>query len=181
MLCRWSYYLILLLLPTGPPSRPAAESTGLEATFPEATPLAKAASLARVGTPPTGWDLFPPHSAASAAASSTDDLELALEFPATEAWGFELEGPGEERPAPCPSPQAPLLSLGWEDELQKPGAQVYMHFMQEHTCYDAMATSSKLVIFDTTLEVRTSLPHQSSVAMLNSIMPPPLVPSSTPC
>ncbi|MBZ3880606.1 5'-AMP-activated protein kinase subunit gamma-3, partial [Sciurus carolinensis] len=91
---------------------------------------------------------------ASAAGSSTDDLELAIEFPVTEAWGFELEGPREERPAPCPSPQAPLLSLGWEDELRKPGAQVYMHFMQEHTCYDAMATSSKLVIFDTTLEIK---------------------------
>ncbi|XP_027797664.2 5'-AMP-activated protein kinase subunit gamma-3 [Marmota flaviventris] len=141
-------------LEEGPPSRPAAESTGLEATFPEATPLAKAAPLARVGTPPTGWELFPQHSAASAASSSTDDLEVAMEFPAPEAWGFELEGPGEERPAPCPSPQAPLLSLGWEDELQKPGAQVYMHFMQEHTCYDAMATSSKLVIFDTTLEIK---------------------------
>eukprot|EP00071_Canis_lupus_P037431 XP_022270988.1 5'-AMP-activated protein kinase subunit gamma-3 isoform X6 [Canis lupus familiaris] len=43
---------------------------------------------------------------------------------------------------------------GWDDELQKPGAQVYMHFMQEHTCYDAMATSSKLVIFDITLEIK---------------------------
>ncbi|ELV10681.1 5'-AMP-activated protein kinase subunit gamma-3, partial [Tupaia chinensis] len=49
---------------------------------------------------------------------------------------------------------APLLKSGWDDELQKPGAQVYMHFMQEHTCYDAMATSSKLVIFDTTLEIK---------------------------
>lgn len=62
----------------------------------------------------------------------------------------------EEKPAPCPcpSPQALFPRLGWDDELQKPGAQVYMHFMQEHTCYDAMATSSKLVIFDTTLEIK---------------------------
>ncbi|XP_006168714.1 5'-AMP-activated protein kinase subunit gamma-3 [Tupaia chinensis] len=132
----------------GPRSRPAAESTRLEATFPEATPLAG------VGTPATGWDFLPPDSAASAAASDSDDLELAIEFPATEGWACELEGLVEERPAPCPSPQAPLLKSGWDDELQKPGAQVYMHFMQEHTCYDAMATSSKLVIFDTTLEIK---------------------------
>lgn len=39
-------------------------------------------------------------------------------------------------------------------------AQVYMHFMQEHTCYDAMATSSKLVIFDTMLQVEPPFcPH----------------------
>lgn len=77
-----------------------------------------------------------------------------MEFPAPEAWDCELKDLEEDRPALSPSPQAPLLSLGWDDELQKPGAQVYMHFMQEHTCYDAMATSSKLVIFDTTLEIK---------------------------
>ncbi|XP_073866269.1 5'-AMP-activated protein kinase subunit gamma-3 isoform X12 [Macaca fascicularis] len=89
-----------------------------------------------------------------ATGSSTDDVELATEFPATEAWQCELEGLVEERPAPCPSPQALFPKLGWDDELQKPGAQTYMRFMQEHTCYDAMATSSKLVIFDTTLEIK---------------------------
>ncbi|XP_017712410.1 5'-AMP-activated protein kinase subunit gamma-3 isoform X4 [Rhinopithecus roxellana] len=89
-----------------------------------------------------------------ATGSSTDEVELATEFPATEAWQYELEGLVEERPAPCPSPQALFPKLGWDDELQKPGAQIYMRFMQEHTCYDAMATSSKLVIFDTTLEIK---------------------------
>ncbi|XP_008057053.1 5'-AMP-activated protein kinase subunit gamma-3 [Carlito syrichta] len=137
----------------GSRSRPAAESTRLEATFPKATPLAQAAP-AGMGTPPTGWDFLPPDCADSAAVSSTDDVELVMEFPATEAWGCELEGLVEERPAPCPSPQALLPKLSWDDELQKPGAQVYMRFMQEHTCYDAMATSSKLVIFDTMLEIK---------------------------
>jgi 5'-AMP-activated protein kinase regulatory gamma subunit len=142
---------------TGAQSRPAAESIRLETTFPKATPLAQAAPLAMEETPPKGWDLLLPDCAASAVGSSTGDLELAVEFPAREAWDCELEGLEEGRPAPSPSPQAPLLSLGWDDELQKPGAQVYMHFMQEHTCYDAMATSSKLVIFDTMLEVRPLL------------------------
>ncbi|XP_033086098.1 5'-AMP-activated protein kinase subunit gamma-3 isoform X3 [Trachypithecus francoisi] len=138
----------------GPWSRPAAESTGLEATFPKAAPLAQA-DPASVGTPPTGWDCLPSDYIASATGSSTDEVELATEFPATEAWQYdELEGLVEERPAPCPSPQALFPKLGWDDELQKPGAQIYMRFMQEHTCYDAMATSSKLVIFDTTLEIK---------------------------
>lgn len=150
---RWSYCPLPLLPQTGPQSRPAAESTGLEATFPKATPLAQA-DPARVGTPPTGWDCLPSDCMASATGSSTDDVGLATEFPATEAWQCELEGLVEERPAPCPSPQALFPKLGWDDELQKPGAQIYMRFMQEHTCYDAMATSSKLVIFDTMLEVR---------------------------
>ncbi|XP_037706243.1 5'-AMP-activated protein kinase subunit gamma-3 [Choloepus didactylus] len=138
----------------GPPSRPAAESTRSDATFPKATPLAQAPPLAATGTPQTGGDFLPTDCAALAAASSTDDLDLGLEIPAPAAWRHELEGLEEERPAPCPSPQALLPRLGWDDELQKPGAQVYMHFMQEHTCYDAMATSSKLVIFDTTLQIK---------------------------
>ncbi|XP_037379957.1 5'-AMP-activated protein kinase subunit gamma-3 isoform X2 [Talpa occidentalis] len=141
-------------LEEGSPSRTAAESTRLEATFPKATPLAQAAPMARVDTSPIEWDFLPPDCAASAAVTRTGNLGLGREFPATAAWGYELESLAAERPGPCPSPQAPLPRLGWVDELQKPEAQVYMHFMQEHTCYDAMATSSKLVIFDTTLEIK---------------------------
>ncbi|XP_036714660.1 5'-AMP-activated protein kinase subunit gamma-3 isoform X3 [Balaenoptera musculus] len=134
-------------------SRPAAESTGLEATFPKATPRTQAAPLAGVDSPTAERDILPADCAASASGSSADDLDLGIEFSATAAWGNEL-GLVEERPAPCPSPQALLPRLGWDDELRKPGAQVYMHFMQEHTCYDAMATSSKLVIFDTMLQIK---------------------------
>ncbi|XP_032268037.1 5'-AMP-activated protein kinase subunit gamma-3 [Phoca vitulina] len=134
-------------------ARPPAEYTGLEATFPKATHLSQDAPLARLGSPPAEWDIFPHDDAASAVGSSTDDLELDIEFPATAGWGYEL-GLVEERPSLCPSPRALLPRPGWDDELQKPGAQVYMRFMQEHTCYDAMATSSKMVIFDTMLEIK---------------------------
>uniref|UniRef100_K7GSK9 Protein kinase AMP-activated non-catalytic subunit gamma 3 n=1 Tax=Sus scrofa TaxID=9823 RepID=K7GSK9_PIG len=137
----------------GPQSRPVAESTGQEATFPKATPLAQAAPLAEVDNPPTERDILPSDCAASASDSNTDHLDLGIEFSASAASGDEL-GLVEEKPAPCPSPEVLLPRLGWDDELQKPGAQVYMHFMQEHTCYDAMATSSKLVIFDTMLEIK---------------------------
>ncbi|XP_054441625.1 5'-AMP-activated protein kinase subunit gamma-3 isoform X2 [Pteronotus mesoamericanus] len=127
----------------GPQSRPAAEYIGLEATFPKATPLAQAAPL----------DTIPSECAASAPGSSADGLELGEEVPASAACRYEL-GLLEEGPARCAPLQAPLPRQGLDDELQKPGAQVYMHFMQKHTCYDAMATSSKLVIFDTTLEIK---------------------------
>lgn len=36
-------------------------------------------------------------------------------------------------------------------------AVVYMNFMKSHRCYDAIPTSCKLVIFDTTLQVRLQL------------------------
>ncbi|XP_027729498.1 5'-AMP-activated protein kinase subunit gamma-3 [Vombatus ursinus] len=64
------------------------------------------------------------------------------------------EGEIPERVTRSPSPQILLPKLGWDEELLRPGAQIYMHFMQEHSCYDAMATSSKLVIFDTMLEIK---------------------------
>lgn len=162
---------------TGPQSRPVAESTGQEATFPKATPLAQAAPLAEVDNPPTERDILPSDCAASASDSNTDHLDLGIEFSASAASGDEL-GLVEERPALCPSPEVLLPRLGWDDELQKPGAQVYMHFMQEHTCYDAMATSSKLVIFDTMLEVRPRLsPPPSSPPRQDAL---PALPPSKP-
>ncbi|XP_069576553.1 5'-AMP-activated protein kinase subunit gamma-3b isoform X2 [Brachyistius frenatus] len=35
-----------------------------------------------------------------------------------------------------------------------PDTYIYMNFMKSHCCYDAVPTSSKLVIFDTTLQVK---------------------------
>ncbi|XP_062287457.1 5'-AMP-activated protein kinase subunit gamma-3b [Scomber scombrus] len=39
-------------------------------------------------------------------------------------------------------------------EGSDPDIFIYMNFMKSHCCYDAIPTSSKLVIFDTTLEVK---------------------------
>ncbi|XP_072902283.1 5'-AMP-activated protein kinase subunit gamma-1-like isoform X2 [Hemitrygon akajei] len=36
----------------------------------------------------------------------------------------------------------------------EPDANIYMNFMKAHQCYDAIPTSSKLVVFDTTLQVK---------------------------
>ncbi|XP_030006131.1 5'-AMP-activated protein kinase subunit gamma-1 isoform X1 [Sphaeramia orbicularis] len=41
-----------------------------------------------------------------------------------------------------------------ETQTQDADATVYMNFMKNHRCYDAIPTSCKLVIFDTTLQVK---------------------------
>lgn len=48
-----------------------------------------------------------------------------------------------------------ILGLGPETEFQTPDAEVYMHFLRSHCCYDAIPTSCKLVVFDVSLEVVT--------------------------
>ncbi|XP_030134199.3 5'-AMP-activated protein kinase subunit gamma-3 isoform X2 [Taeniopygia guttata] len=45
-----------------------------------------------------------------------------------------------------------ILGLGSETEFQTPDAEVYMHFLRSHCCYDAIPTSCKLVVFDISLE-----------------------------
>ncbi|XP_057223553.1 LOW QUALITY PROTEIN: 5'-AMP-activated protein kinase subunit gamma-3 [Malurus melanocephalus] len=46
------------------------------------------------------------------------------------------------------------LGPGLEAELQTPDAEVYMHFLRSHCCYDAIPTSCKLVVFDISLEIK---------------------------
>ncbi|NXA32853.1 AAKG3 kinase, partial [Eudromia elegans] len=46
------------------------------------------------------------------------------------------------------------LGPGPDCEFQTPDAEVYTHFMRSHCCYDALPTSCKLVVFDTTLEIK---------------------------
>uniref|UniRef100_A0A672YTW6 Protein kinase, AMP-activated, gamma 3b non-catalytic subunit n=1 Tax=Sphaeramia orbicularis TaxID=375764 RepID=A0A672YTW6_9TELE len=56
--------------------------------------------------------------------------------------------------------QVPLFEFDdSEDEggglsMKTPDTFIYMNFMKSHCCYDAIPTSSKLVIFDTTLQVK---------------------------
>ncbi|XP_015724695.1 5'-AMP-activated protein kinase subunit gamma-3 isoform X2 [Coturnix japonica] len=47
-----------------------------------------------------------------------------------------------------------ILGLEPDNNFQTPDAEVYMHFMRSHCCYDAVPTSCKLVVFDTTLEIK---------------------------
>ncbi|XP_041102776.1 5'-AMP-activated protein kinase subunit gamma-2-like isoform X2 [Polyodon spathula] len=48
-----------------------------------------------------------------------------------------------------------LEKLELEDEaVEEPESDIYMRFMKSHKCYDIVPTSSKLVVFDTTLQVK---------------------------
>ncbi|KAG7467361.1 hypothetical protein MATL_G00152570 [Megalops atlanticus] len=55
-----------------------------------------------------------------------------------------------------PLAQVPVLDNGltMKETAPDPDHNVYMKFMMSHCCYDAIPTSSKLVIFDTTLQVK---------------------------
>ncbi|XP_064410693.1 5'-AMP-activated protein kinase subunit gamma-2 isoform X2 [Latimeria chalumnae] len=69
-------------------------------------------------------------------------------------------------PAPAPFPTATskmvqglaegmLEKLELEDEaIEESENDIYMRFMKSHKCYDIVPTSSKLVVFDTTLQVK---------------------------
>ncbi|XP_070771458.1 5'-AMP-activated protein kinase subunit gamma-3b [Enoplosus armatus] len=65
-----------------------------------------------------------------------------------------------------PLAKVPLFEMAQEEEDEDedvlsmkgrdadPDTFIYMNFMKSHCCYDAIPTSSKLVIFDTTLQVK---------------------------
>ncbi|XP_068073202.1 5'-AMP-activated protein kinase subunit gamma-2a isoform X3 [Danio rerio] len=76
--------------------------------------------------------------------------------------------PPTAKPPPCPS-SAPISTsrtvhglsedmlekLDIEDEaVEHSESDIYMRFMKSHKCYDIVPTSSKLVVFDTTLQVK---------------------------
>ncbi|XP_055058980.2 5'-AMP-activated protein kinase subunit gamma-1 isoform X1 [Misgurnus anguillicaudatus] len=42
----------------------------------------------------------------------------------------------------------------YDEATEEPGSEIYMRFMKSHKCYDLIPTSSKLVVFDTTLQVK---------------------------
>uniref|UniRef100_A0A8C2KI32 Protein kinase, AMP-activated, gamma 2 non-catalytic subunit b n=1 Tax=Cyprinus carpio TaxID=7962 RepID=A0A8C2KI32_CYPCA len=47
-----------------------------------------------------------------------------------------------------------LLISSLFSAAEEPDSDIYMHFMKSHKCYDLIPTSSKLVVFDTTLQVK---------------------------
>ncbi|XP_069318082.1 5'-AMP-activated protein kinase subunit gamma-2 isoform X7 [Eulemur rufifrons] len=57
--------------------------------------------------------------------------------------------------APGPAEAGMLEKLEFEEEAAEDSESgVYMRFMRSHKCYDIVPTSSKLVVFDTTLQVK---------------------------
>ncbi|XP_053115996.1 5'-AMP-activated protein kinase subunit gamma-2 isoform X2 [Hemicordylus capensis] len=81
--------------------------------------------------------------------------------------GYSVARPPTSVPTPCatskaaapPQPAAAsegmLEKLELEDEaVGESESDIYMRFMKSHKCYDIVPTSSKLVVFDTTLQVK---------------------------
>ncbi|XP_025717901.1 5'-AMP-activated protein kinase subunit gamma-2 isoform X1 [Callorhinus ursinus] len=56
--------------------------------------------------------------------------------------------------APGPAEAGMLEKFELEEEAEDSESGVYMRFMRSHKCYDIVPTSSKLVVFDTTLQVK---------------------------
>ncbi|XP_036755585.1 5'-AMP-activated protein kinase subunit gamma-2 isoform X4 [Manis pentadactyla] len=56
--------------------------------------------------------------------------------------------------APGPAEAGMLEKFDLEEEAEDSESGVYMRFMRSHKCYDIVPTSSKLVVFDTTLQVK---------------------------
>ncbi|KAM5303232.1 5'-AMP-activated protein kinase subunit gamma-2 isoform 1-T1 [Glossophaga mutica] len=56
--------------------------------------------------------------------------------------------------APRPAEAGMLEKFELEEEAEDSESGVYMRFMRSHKCYDIVPTSSKLVVFDTTLQVK---------------------------
>nr|XP_048296180.1 5'-AMP-activated protein kinase subunit gamma-2 isoform X2 [Myodes glareolus] len=56
--------------------------------------------------------------------------------------------------APGSAETGMLEKLEFQEEAEDSESGVYMRFMRSHKCYDIVPTSSKLVVFDTTLQVK---------------------------
>ncbi|XP_023671282.2 5'-AMP-activated protein kinase subunit gamma-1-like isoform X1 [Paramormyrops kingsleyae] len=52
------------------------------------------------------------------------------------------------------SAEGMLEKLELDEAVEEPESDIYMRFMKSHKCYDIVPTSSKLVVFDTTLQVK---------------------------
>uniref|UniRef100_A0A3B4E2P6 CBS domain-containing protein n=1 Tax=Pygocentrus nattereri TaxID=42514 RepID=A0A3B4E2P6_PYGNA len=58
-------------------------------------------------------------------------------------------------PGPATLTEGMLEKLDLDDEAsEEPGCDLYVRFMKSHKCYDLIPTSSKLVVFDTMLQVK---------------------------
>ncbi|XP_042284719.1 5'-AMP-activated protein kinase subunit gamma-1-like isoform X2 [Thunnus albacares] len=82
--------------------------------------------------------------------------------------GQRLNLPSTKPPIPSSSPvphystsqqvyglfEGMLEKLELDDDAAEPESDIYMRFMKSHKCYDIVPTSSKLVVFDTALQVK---------------------------
>uniref|UniRef100_A0A8B9GWZ1 5'-AMP-activated protein kinase subunit gamma-1 n=1 Tax=Astyanax mexicanus TaxID=7994 RepID=A0A8B9GWZ1_ASTMX len=130
------------------------------------------------GTPtqsssPLMFSLEAPSSSSSSAAERLEERRSrSLSSPPETGQHFSLSSSSSKPPlstsTPTYSPLSPapymyssashlvsmLEKLELSDEASEPDCDIYTRFMKSHQCYDLIPTSSKLVVFDTTLQVK---------------------------
>uniref|UniRef100_A0A8C7KD99 5'-AMP-activated protein kinase subunit gamma-2 n=1 Tax=Oncorhynchus kisutch TaxID=8019 RepID=A0A8C7KD99_ONCKI len=89
--------------------------------------------------------------------SAPERLERSLSSPPPDT-GQRLSLPSSAKPpmsSSSPIPYAfPLPQATSQPVTAEPDRDIYMRFMKSHCCYDIVPTSSKLVVFDTGLQVK---------------------------
>ncbi|KAM3866223.1 5'-AMP-activated protein kinase subunit gamma-1-like [Diretmus argenteus] len=132
----------------------------------------KASGLSSPPTTPTqapGQPLFPQEAQQIAPGPERLDpnaRSLFLSSPPPDT-GQHLSLPSAKPPIPSSSPvpanttsqvcglfEGMLEKLELDDDAAEPESDIYMRFMKSHKCYDIVPTSSKLVVFDTALQVK---------------------------
>ncbi|XP_028822142.1 5'-AMP-activated protein kinase subunit gamma-1-like isoform X4 [Denticeps clupeoides] len=130
---------------TSPPTTPPTHVT--KPAFPGKTsrrqPERQDERTRPLSSPPdTGQQLSPPPCSSSSFSSSKPPLT-----PSSAPISTSRLVPGVA--------EGMLEKLELEDEaVEESESDIYMRFMKSHKCYDIVPTSSKLVVFDTTLQVK---------------------------
>ncbi|XP_066502927.1 5'-AMP-activated protein kinase subunit gamma-2a isoform X2 [Hoplias malabaricus] len=128
----------------------------------------KASSLSSPPTTPTQVTKQPPPLPLEVSRSDPEQLEQRLRsFSSPLDTGQRFSLPSAKPPLTLTSTpistshtvhglsEGMLEKLDLEDEaVEESESDIYMHFMKSHKCYDIVPTSSKLVVFDTTLQVK---------------------------
>lgn len=109
---------------------------------------------------PQGMDMMPSSRKESQDAQMTTldakdgDRHSKMEGLDAKQKGTKLEQGIKEGDGDIISLDCEILGFGPDIDFLGPDAEIYMQFMRSHRCYDAIPTSSKLVVFETTLQVR---------------------------
>ncbi|XP_042608128.1 5'-AMP-activated protein kinase subunit gamma-1-like isoform X1 [Cyprinus carpio] len=146
-------------------------SSSKDSTNPSTSPVSiklfsrarKASGISSSPTTPT--QLTKQTSAFLLEASRNDTVHRSSSSPLDTGQHYSLPA-AKPPPCPCSAPistsravhglsEDMLEKLDLEDEaVEQSESDIYMRFMKLHKCYDIVPTSSKLVVFDTTLQVK---------------------------
>ncbi|KAG7272954.1 hypothetical protein CRUP_035786 [Coryphaenoides rupestris] len=133
-------------------------------TPPQTSPApALSSAPAQASTSTSSQPQFPPEPQPGSPAAEHLNLRSrsrSLSSAATPDAGQRLSLPRAKPPVvPSSSPvyglfEGMLEKLELDDDAAEPESDIYMRFMKSHKCYDIVPTSSKLVVFDTALQVK---------------------------